>query len=200
MKNSRLLAFSAGLLLTLIAAQPANAVCRIQYFTNVKANIGGAGLQRMTQDEPSLAASRLGPLPIGTAWVEVARFYSPVLSSVLSLRITPIGDGKPIVTLYADKSGTAQIQARVRLHDFDPVAGTAKVIGDAMTTVLTGNQSNAHHSVMSMPAAAGTRIEPGHRLMWTVSYASTTNPPNSLLFRFGGNTSPAFGRVCWTER
>jgi hypothetical protein len=200
LKNSRLVTLSAGLLLTLITAEPAVAVCRVQYFSNVKATVGSAGLQRRTLEEPSLASSRLGPFSVGTAWLEVARFFSAPLSSTLSVRLTPIGDGKPLVTLYADKSGTAQMQARVRLHDFDPATGTAKVIADALTTPLAGNQSNAHHSVMSMPVAAGTRIEPGHRLMWTVSYASAANPPNYLLFRFGGNTSPSFGRVCWTER
>lgn len=200
MKTSRLASIAIAVLLTAAFARPAPAACRAHYFSSVRHSIGSGPPQRVTQEEPSLAAFRLGPFAVGTSWLEVARFYSPVLSMSASYRLTPIGDGKPIVTLYVDKRGTPQMQGRVRLHDFDPVTGTAKVIADALTSVLTGNQSNAPHSVLLMPVAAGTRIEPGHRLMWTISYASATNPPNNVLFRFGGNTSPSFARLCWTER
>ena len=146
---------------------------------------------------PAGAATTVGVFEIPTTFVEVARFYSPVLSATDGYALTNINDGSRVVQLYIDKNGSPQVQGRVRLYDFDPATGTSTLIASALTDSVTGNKNNEPHGVLNMGIPAGTIIPATHRLLWTIEYASS-NQENDVTFRFDGAASAAFARICAT--
>lgn len=134
---------------------------------------------------------------VPTTPIEIARFYSPVLSATDAMALTNILDGFPVVRLYADKDGAPQIQARVTLYDFDPATLTRTQIGQGFSGTVNGNKTNEPHSVFNMNIAAGTVIAAGHRLLWTIEYISN-NQANNMTLRWDGAASPSFARICAT--
>jgi uncharacterized repeat protein (TIGR01451 family) len=146
---------------------------------------------------PAGTASTIGPVEVGTTELELARFYSPVLSTTQAYALANIADGLPVVRLYADKNGSPQVQARVRLYDFDPALNTSTLIATGFSDTINGSKSNEPHSVTTMTIPADTIIAANHRLLWTIEYISG-NQENEITFRFDGAASPSFARICAT--
>ena len=146
---------------------------------------------------PAGAATVTPTAIIPTTHIEVARFYSPVLSATDAMAIANIADGFPVVHLYADKDGAPQVQARVTLYSFNPATLAATQIGQGFSGTINGNKNNEPHSVLNLNIAAGTIVPAGNRLLWTVEYVSA-NQENDINFRWDGAASPSFGRICAT--
>ena len=151
----------------------------------------------VTTTAPAGAVSTTGVWQIPTTYIEVARFYGPVFSSTDAYAITNINDGSPTVFLYMDKTGSPQVGGRVSLYDFDPATGTSTLIVTTATGSVPGNKTNEPHGILNMGIPAGTVVAAGHRLLWTIEYASN-NQENDITLRFGGTGSQAYARICAT--
>ena len=150
-----------------------------------------------TTTAPTGTAATTGTWEIPQSYVEVARFYSPVLSTTDAYAVTNINDGNAVVLLYVDKSGAPQLQGRVRLYGFDPATGTSTLFATAFTSIVSGNKTNEPHGILNMGIPAGTILPASHRLLWTFEYVTNVNE-NTVTFRFGGTGSQAYARICAT--
>ncbi len=144
---------------------------------------------------PAGAATTTPLTIVPTTPIELARFYSPVLSATDAMAITNINDGLAVVQLYIDKNGAPQVQARVTLYDFDPATLTSTQIGQGFSTIVNGNKNNEPHAVLNLNIAAGTVLPAGHRLLWTIEYISN-NQENDITLRWDGAASPSLARIC----
>ncbi|MGZ8731583.1 MAG: C25 family cysteine peptidase [Thermoanaerobaculia bacterium] len=142
------------------------------------------------------ASTALWEIP-STNYIEVGRFYSPVLSTTDGYVLTNINDGNPVVTFYIDKTGAPQLAWRVHLYDFDPATGTSTLISTGTGGNVTGNRNNFAHSTTNMNIPAGTVLPANHRLLWTVEYRSA-NQDNFVRLYFDGAASPSLARICAT--
>lgn len=150
-----------------------------------------------TTTAPAGTATTAPVTIVPTTTIEVARFYSPILSATDAMAIANLNDGFPVVRLYADKNGAPQAAAIVTLYAYDPETGTATQIGQGTSASITGNKNNEPHSVFNLNIGAGTILPAGDRLLWTISYFSA-NQENEVTFRWDGAASPSFGRICAT--
>jgi uncharacterized repeat protein (TIGR01451 family) len=139
-----------------------------------------------------------GPFVVPTTAVEVARFFTPVISATEAYAVSTIAGAtvaNPIAQLYIDKNGAPQVQARLRLYLYDPATTAATLIGEGLSETVSGNRTNEPHTVLTMPITAGSVLPAGWQLLWTVEYASN-NQTNDITFRYNGTGSPSMGRVC----
>ncbi|HYH09858.1 MAG TPA: C25 family cysteine peptidase [Thermoanaerobaculia bacterium] len=131
---------------------------------------------------------------IGSAYVELARFYTPVLSATDATAIT---SSAPFGSFYMDKDGAPQISGRILLYDYNPVGGTSTLIGSGTTDGVTGNKTNALDPVIAFTITPGTIVPAGHQLLWVVEYRSShASQTNNVALRYDGTGSPSFARVC----
>ncbi|HYK00888.1 MAG TPA: C25 family cysteine peptidase [Thermoanaerobaculia bacterium] len=133
---------------------------------------------------------------IGSAYTEIARFFTPVISATDATAVTNTSL-TPIAGLYMDKDGAPQIAGRVLLYDYNPVGPTSTLIGSGLTGGVTGNKTNALDTVTTFTITAGTVLPAGHQLLWVVEYRSDhASQTNNVALRYDGTGSPSGARVC----
>ena len=91
----------------------------------------------------------------------------------------------------------AEPETRIWVDAVLPGPDEVRAIATALTGSVTGNKNNEPHGILNMGIPSGTIIPAGHRLLWTIEYASS-NQENDVTFRFDGAASPAFARICAT--
>ena len=146
----------------------------------------------------SATSSNIGPVTVSTASVEVARFYSPVLSTTQAYALSEILGAtvaNPIARFYIDKTGAPQVQARLRLYAFDPATQAMTLLATGFSGTVSGNKTNEPAYVTSMPLEPTAILPAGQRLLWTVEFVSNNND-NQITFRYDSTGSNAFARVC----
>lgn len=133
---------------------------------------------------------------VGSAYVELARFFTPVLSATDATAITASAIA-PNAGLYVDKGGSPQIVGRILLYDYDPVAATSTLIGTGATGGVTGNKTNELDTVTSFTINPNTIVAAGHQLLWVVEYRSNhASQTNNVALRYDGTGSPSGARIC----
>ena len=148
----------------------------------------------------SPTSTNVGPIVVANAFIEFARFYSPVISATDAYSVSTItgsSNVNPDVLIFVDKDGAPQIVGRVRLYVYDPATTATTLIGESFTAGVTGNRTNYTDGVISFPINAGSVLPAGQQLLWTVEYATNhQSQTNNVTVRFDGTGSPSWGRAC----
>lgn len=146
----------------------------------------------------ALTSSNIGPITVSTTPLELARFYSPVISTTHAYALSEIlgaTTANPIVRFYVNKTGAPQVQARVRLYAFDPATQATTLLATGFSDAISGNKTNEPGNVTSMPLEPTAILPAGNRLLWTFEFVSNNND-NQITFRFDSTGSNSFARVC----
>ena len=147
---------------------------------------------------PAGAAANSGIWEVpATQYIEVGRFYSPVLSATDGYALTNINDGSAVAGVYVDKTGSPQLLGRIRLWSFDPATAATTLISTGTLGNITGNRTNFLTTTTNMNIPAGTVLPAGYRLLWTVEFQSA-NQQNDVRLHFDGAASPSGARICAT--
>jgi uncharacterized repeat protein (TIGR01451 family) len=135
---------------------------------------------------------------IGSAYTELARFFTPVISATDATAITNTSL-TPIAGLYVDKDGAPQIAGRILLYAYNPVGATTTLIGSGATAGVSGNKTNALDTVTTFTITPGTVLPAGHQLLWVVEYRSVhASQTNNVALRYDGTGSPSGARACFS--
>jgi uncharacterized repeat protein (TIGR01451 family) len=147
---------------------------------------------------PVSATPQVSPtFVVGSAYTEVGRFFTPVISSTDATAITNTSL-TPIAGLYIDKDGAPQIDGRLLLYAYNPVGGTTTLIGSGTTGGVTGNKTNALDTVTTFTITPGTILPAGYQLLWVVEYRSDhASQTNNVALRYDGTGSPSGARACF---
>jgi uncharacterized repeat protein (TIGR01451 family) len=136
---------------------------------------------------------------VGSAYQEIARFFTPVISATDATALTNSAL-TPVSGLYIDKGGSPQIVGRVLLYDYNPVGGATTLVGSGDTAGVTGNKTNELDTVTAFTIAPGTILPAGHQLLWVIEYRSNhASQTNNVALRYDGTGSPSGARVCFAS-
>ncbi|MGA7614600.1 MAG: hypothetical protein WBX15_05400, partial [Thermoanaerobaculia bacterium] len=153
-------------------------------------DVGTGGTQKIanTTAPTAATASIAGPFTVGSASVEIARFYGDPVSTGVSV------SGTATVSVYIDKSGSPQANVTAFLYDYDPAGGALVLLGSGTSAAITGNRTNQLNTI-SVPVSGA--LPTGHRFLFIIS--ATTNhvsQTNDISLEFDGTSSPSSFVFC----